>query len=216
MKQWVFWMFPIHLSRQHLQLSSPALWPRRPLVESSHEVTPVEMDGWSRDWRLKARCSSSGSLPTESLWFGSGAPYQLLPFSRPRVVTASWLLLAPGFCTIWFLFLSPWLFPTILLGSSLCLWRLNTDGLSIPYKTNKLKLPLFLKRIVSVYFSIFLLGFGSMSLIFRVLLCQPGRVEWGGRWGGGSKQRGYMHTYVWLMLMFDRKQQNSVKQLSFD
>ena len=36
------------------------------------------------------------------------------------------------------------------------------------------------------------------------------------RWDGEgiSKQRGYMYTYDWLMLMFDRKQQNFVKQLS--
>ena len=33
---------------------------------------------------------------------------------------------------------------------------------------------------------------------------------------GGSKWRGYMYTYGWFMLCFDRKQQNSVKQLSFD
>ena len=31
---------------------------------------------------------------------------------------------------------------------------------------------------------------------------------------GGSKGRGYMYTYGWFMLRFDRKQQNSVKQLS--
>ena len=28
--------------------------------------------------------------------------------------------------------------------------------------------------------------------------------------------RGHMYTYDWFMLMFDRKQQNSVKQLSFN
>ena len=33
---------------------------------------------------------------------------------------------------------------------------------------------------------------------------------------GDSKGRGYMYTYGWLMLRFDRKQQNSVKQLSFN
>ena len=33
---------------------------------------------------------------------------------------------------------------------------------------------------------------------------------------GGSKGRGYMYTYGRLMLNFDRKQQNSVKQLSFN
>ena len=40
-------------------------------------------------------------------------------------------------------------------------------------------------------------------------LYQPRRVGWGERWEGGSKGRGYM----WR---FDRKQQNSVKQLSFN
>ena len=37
---------------------------------------------------------------------------------------------------------------------------------------------------------------------------------WGGE--GGSKGRGYMYTYGRFMLRFDRKQQNSVKQLSFN
>ena len=45
-------------------------------------------------------------------------------------------------------------------------------------------------------------------------LCQPG--VWGGRWEGGSKGRGYVYTYGWFMLRFDRKQQKSVKQLSFN
>ena len=30
---------------------------------------------------------------------------------------------------------------------------------------------------------------------------------------GVSKGRGYMYTYRWFMLKFDRKQQNSVKQI---
>ena len=47
-------------------------------------------------------------------------------------------------------------------------------------------------------------------------LCQPRGVGLGGRWKGGSKGRGYMNTYGWFMLRFDRKQQNSVKQLSFN
>ena len=46
-------------------------------------------------------------------------------------------------------------------------------------------------------------------------LYQPRGVEWGGRWEGGSKERKYMYTYGWFMLRFDKKQQNSVKQLSF-
>ena len=47
-------------------------------------------------------------------------------------------------------------------------------------------------------------------------LYQPSGVGWGGRWEGGSKGRGYMYTYGRFMLRFDRKQQNSVKQLSFN
>ena len=47
-------------------------------------------------------------------------------------------------------------------------------------------------------------------------LYQPRGVGWGGRREGGSKGRGYMYTYSWFMLKFDRKQQNSVKQLSFN
>ena len=38
--------------------------------------------------------------------------------------------------------------------------------------------------------------------------------EWD--WGGVSKGRGYMYTYDRFTLRFDRKQQNSVKQLSFN
>ena len=48
-------------------------------------------------------------------------------------------------------------------------------------------------------------------------LCnQPRGVGWGGRWEGGSKGRGYMYTYGRFLLRFDRKQQNCVKQLSFN
>ena len=45
---------------------------------------------------------------------------------------------------------------------------------------------------------------------------QPRGVGWGRRLEGGSKGRGYMYTYGWFMLRSDRKQQNSVKQLSFN
>ena len=41
-------------------------------------------------------------------------------------------------------------------------------------------------------------------------------VEWGGKWEGGSNGRGHMGTYGWVMLRFNRKQWNSVKQLSFN
>ena len=47
-------------------------------------------------------------------------------------------------------------------------------------------------------------------------LNQPRGVGWGGRWEGASKRRGHMYTYGWFMLGFDRKQQNSVKQLLFN
>lgn len=47
-------------------------------------------------------------------------------------------------------------------------------------------------------------------------LNQPRGVGWAGRWEGGSKERGYMYTHGWFMLRFDRKQQISVKQLSFN
>ena len=48
------------------------------------------------------------------------------------------------------------------------------------------------------------------------VLYQPRGLGWGGRWEGGSKARGYMYAYGWFMLRFDRKQQNSVKQVSFN
>ena len=48
------------------------------------------------------------------------------------------------------------------------------------------------------------------------VLYQPRGVGWGGRLEGVSKGRRYMYTYGWFMLRFDRKQQNSVKQLSFN
>ena len=47
-------------------------------------------------------------------------------------------------------------------------------------------------------------------------LYQPRGVGWGGRWEGGSQGRRDMYTYGWFMLRFDRKQQNSVKQLLFN
>ena len=47
-------------------------------------------------------------------------------------------------------------------------------------------------------------------------LYQPRGVGWGGRWEGGSQGRGYIYTYGQFMLRFDRKQQNSIKQLSFN
>ena len=48
------------------------------------------------------------------------------------------------------------------------------------------------------------------------VLYQARGVGWGGRWEGGSKGRGYTYSYGCFRLRFDRKQQNSVKQLSFN
>ena len=47
-------------------------------------------------------------------------------------------------------------------------------------------------------------------------LYQSRGVRWGKRLVGRSKGRGYMYTYGRFMMRFDRKQQNSVKQLSFN
>ena len=47
-------------------------------------------------------------------------------------------------------------------------------------------------------------------------LYQPRGVGCRGRWDRGSKGRGYMYTYGWFMLRFDRKPQYSVRQLSFN
>ena len=47
-------------------------------------------------------------------------------------------------------------------------------------------------------------------------LYQSRGVGWCGRWEGGSKGKAYIYTYGWFILRFDRKQQNSVKQLSFN
>ena len=48
------------------------------------------------------------------------------------------------------------------------------------------------------------------------VLCQFRGAGWRGRWVGASKGRVYMYTYGQFMLRFDRKQQNSVKQFSFN
>ena len=47
-------------------------------------------------------------------------------------------------------------------------------------------------------------------------LYQRRGVGCGGRWEGGSKGKRYMYTYVLLMLRFDKKQQKSAKELSFN
>ena len=47
-------------------------------------------------------------------------------------------------------------------------------------------------------------------------LWQSRRVRWGGRWEGGLGGRGHGCIYGWFLFMYDRKPQNSVKQLSFN
>ena len=42
------------------------------------------------------------------------------------------------------------------------------------------------------------------------------RVAWGGRWEGGPGGRVHGCTCGWFLLMYNRKPQNSVKQLSFN
>ena len=50
----------------------------------------------------------------------------------------------------------------------------------------------------------------------KVTLCQHGGVGWEVSLEEGSERKGYMYTYGWFMLRFERKQQNSVKQLPFN
>ena len=58
---------------------------------------------------------------------------------------------------------------------------------------------------------------GKFSVwLSKLNLYQPRGVGWGGRKEGGSKGRGYVYTLADFMLRFDRKQQNSVKQLFFN
>ena len=47
-------------------------------------------------------------------------------------------------------------------------------------------------------------------------LYQSRGVGQGGKWEGGSKGGRYMYTNGWFTLRFDRKQQYSIKQLSFN
>ena len=47
-------------------------------------------------------------------------------------------------------------------------------------------------------------------------LWQPRGVGYGRRWKGDSRWRGRMYTYGWFMLTYGKKQQNIVKQLSFN
>ena len=59
-------------------------------------------------------------------------------------------------------------------------------------------------------------GICCMAKKLKLGLCNNLEGGWGGRWEGSSKGRGYMYTYGWFRLNFDRKQQNSVKRLSFN
>ena len=56
----------------------------------------------------------------------------------------------------------------------------------------------------------------SLSRNWNGALYQPRGVGWGGRWEGVSKVSGYMYAYGSFVLRSDRKQQNSLKQLSFN
>ena len=61
------------------------------------------------------------------------------------------------------------------------------------------------------------MGICCMAKKLKQGLCVNVRgVGWGERWEGSSKEKGYMYTYGWFRLRFARKQQNSVKQLSFN
>ena len=61
------------------------------------------------------------------------------------------------------------------------------------------------------------MGICSMSQETQTgALYQPRGVGWGGRWKRSSKGRGYIYIHGWFMLGFDRKPQNSIKQLSFN
>ena len=45
--------------------------------------------------------------------------------------------------------------------------------------------------------------------------CKSWGVGWCGRWEGGTRGRGHMYIYGWLMLIHGRNQHNTIKQLSF-
>ena len=47
-------------------------------------------------------------------------------------------------------------------------------------------------------------------------LWQSRRVRWGGRWEGGLGGKGHGCTYDWFLLMYDRKLENSINQISFN
>ena len=44
-------------------------------------------------------------------------------------------------------------------------------------------------------------------------LWQPREVGWDGSWEGGSRGRGNMHPYGWLILVYGRNQHNIVKRM---
>ena len=45
-------------------------------------------------------------------------------------------------------------------------------------------------------------------------LWQPREAGWGGRWEGGSRERGHMYTCGWFMLIYGNNQHNIVKKIS--
>ena len=50
----------------------------------------------------------------------------------------------------------------------------------------------------------------------KPVLCNNLKARKGWRWEGGSRERGHMYTYGWVMLMYGRNQHNTVKQLPFN
>ena len=92
-----------------------------------------------------------------------------------------------------------------------------TVQLSHPYMTTGKTIALarwtFVGKVMSLLFNML----SSMVICYMAQATQTGAlyqhrgVGCRGRWEGGSKGRGYIYTYGWFMLRFDRKQQNSVK-----
>ena len=59
--------------------------------------------------------------------------------------------------------------------------------------------------------------YGESNMGTYISICKIDSQGVGGGWGvGGSGGRGHVDAYGWLVLLFGRKQQNSVKQLSFN
>ena len=84
-------------------------------------------------------------------------------------------------------------------------WDLGRERVRCMERVQKLTIP-YVKQIA------------SGNLLLRELkqgLCINPGGGWGRRWEGGLGGREHGYTYGLFLLMFDRKQPNSVKQLSF-